>query len=542
MRLRWILFFLTCLAAISNHAAAADFPLVATFDDKTPGTTLGTGGAALGEPIELGNLDAVIEEVSPGQNRVAVSNDLTSTAARRLRFQLIDNQEITTGQARISMDLTPSALDRYSILVREANGSSQNFLNLQFNTSGLVSGNDVTGTLPLTNNSFTAGTPIHIEINFDLDAGTSEVIFNGAVLMTERQHGVVGRGVGRLSIGYASSSSGNPFTLDNLIVEARPPARPVLEADIENQTPGTSIGNGGAAAGEPVLISGSMVTDVVATGGANGNVLEMQSANLGSTQFLAWQFLDNIEIRTGIVAIEHEVQLDSLDRYTFSVRESGSNTTEFANLRLLGSGNATISDVGGSEPISGFSYQDAQVYTLRFEFDMDLGTYTVLWDGVPIVTDRAHGVSNGRGIGRYLTSISNPSATGGPMYIDNLLVTATEAEPIPAVLSFLNLPTVGLVGQPLVPAVEVGVVNVFDETIADGTTVMLEIAAGPMATLSGDSATTVAGTASFDSLSIDAPGVYQLRAVSGDAVVLASMTIEIMAPTDEIFADGMENP
>ncbi|MCB1589461.1 MAG: hypothetical protein KDI56_11215, partial [Xanthomonadales bacterium] len=94
----------------------------------------------------------------------------------------------------------------------------------------------------------------------------------------------------------------------------------------------------------------------------------------------------------------------------------------------------------------------------------------------------------------------------------------------------------------LVPAVEVGVVNVFDETIADGTTVMLEIAAGPMATLSGDSATTVAGTASFDSLSIDAPGVYQLRAVSGDAVVLASMTIEIMAPTDEIFADGMENP
>ncbi|MCB1588732.1 MAG: hypothetical protein KDI56_07500, partial [Xanthomonadales bacterium] len=107
------------------------------------------------------------------------------------------------------------------------------------------------------------------------------------------------------------------------------------------------------------------------------------------------------------------------------------------------------------------------------------------------MTDRAHGVSNGRGIGRYLTSISNPSATGGPMYIDNLLVTATEAEPIPAVLSFLNLPTVGLVGQPLAPAVEVGVVNVFDETIADGTTVTLEIAAGPMATLSGNSATTV---------------------------------------------------
>lgn len=424
-----VLFFVSALL-IAKSGVAAEFPLVARFDDKTPGSTIGIGGAALGEPTELGSLDAVVEEVSPGQNRLAVSNDLSSTAARRLRFQLIDNQEIVTGQARISMDMTPSALDRYSILVREANGSAENFLNLQFNGDGTISGNDQTGTLPLTNNSYTANTPIHIEINVDLDAGTSEVIFNGVTLMTDRQHGVVGRGVGRFSIGYASSSGGNAFTVDNVIVEARPPAQPVLEADFENQTAGMVIGMGGAIAGEPAVISGSMVTEVIATGGANGNVLDMQSVNLSSTQYLAWQFLGDMEIRSGIVVIEHQLLLDSLDRYTFAVRESGSNATVFASLVLLPNGGASIFDESGNQAI-GINYTTNQTYWLRFEFNMDLGTYSVFWDDALIVVDRAHGVSNGRGIGRYLTAISNPSINGGPMSIDNLLVTATE---IPAEL------------------------------------------------------------------------------------------------------------
>lgn len=102
--------------------------------------------------------------------------------------------------------------------------------------------------------------------------------------------------------------------------------------------------------------------------------------------------------------------------------------------------------------------------------------YSVFWDDMPIVTDRAHGVVNGRGIGRYITTISNPSTNGGPMSIDNLLVTATEAEPIPAVLAFLNQPTQGNPGQVLSPSAELAVVNAFDKPIIFATTVNLEIA------------------------------------------------------------------
>lgn len=166
--------------------------------------------------------------------------------------------------------------------------------------------------------------------------------------------------------------------------------------------------------------------------------------------------------------------------------------------------------------------------------------YSVFWDDMPIVTDRAHGVVNGRGIGRYITTISNPSTNGGPMSIDNLLVTATEAEPIPAVLAFLNQPTQGNPGQVLSPSAEVAVVNAFDEPIIDGTTVTLEIASGPTAQLSGASATTTNGVAHFDTLRIDTPGIYQLRARSGDAVVVAGTILTIYPLPILIFANGFE--
>lgn len=166
--------------------------------------------------------------------------------------------------------------------------------------------------------------------------------------------------------------------------------------------------------------------------------------------------------------------------------------------------------------------------------------YSVFWDDTPIVTDRAHWVVNGRGIGRYITTISNPSTNGGPMSIDNLLVTSTEAEPIPAVLAFLNQPTQGNPGQVLSPSAEVAVVNAFDEPIIDGTTVTLEIASGPTAQLSGASATTTNGVAHFDTLRIDTPGNYQLRARSGDAMVVAGTILTINALPIPIFANGFE--
>jgi len=524
----------------AQQCDVSEFPLSVDFNDRTVGQPIGAGGAAAGEPTTLGSLTTLVEEVSPGENLLLVSNDLSSTSARRLRWQLASNAEITEGQARISFDFQPEALDSYSILVREANTSGSSFLTLFLLGNGNMSASDGTGAITLETSTYSAEL-IHVELLFDLDAGTSEARFNGQVLFRDRPYGVVGDGVGALLVGYSASSNANPFRMDNLVIESRPALRTVLDANFDALAVGGPIGTGGAVNGEPFSATNGILTEIVAISGADNGV-QIESPSTGSAFALVWQFLDDVEIRSGSVVIEMDVFFSVRDSYAFGLRESGSSGTTFANFRLSATGAGFIADGGGTTPLAGFSYLANQTYELRFEFDMGNGTYDVFWDGEKVVSDREHGVVNGRGVGRLITQVSAGATTGGPMRINNLRVSATEASQISTELAILVLPISGFVDRVLMPPLEVGAINAFDEPVCDDAAVSIELAVGPAATLSGENALTVAGTATFGALSIDTPGNYVLRALSGDVEQAASMQTLIAPLPDAIFRDGMENP
>ena len=87
----------------------------------------------------------------------------------------------------------------------------------------------------------------------------------------------------------------------------------------------------------------------------------------------------------------------------------------------------------------------------------------------------------------------------------------------PNVLTFLSPPSDGTVNQPLSPAVQVEARDEFGNLVTGARTVNLVVSESPTGgSASGRSADTVNGIATFDALTMDTPGTWQLRADSSD--------------------------
>ena len=91
------------------------------------------------------------------------------------------------------------------------------------------------------------------------------------------------------------------------------------------------------------------------------------------------------------------------------------------------------------------------------------------------------------------------------------------------------------------PAIKVGVVNILDQPVPDGTLVTLEIESGgpPGETLIGATETTTSGVATFPSLEFDSQGTYRLVARSLDAAKIGNVDI-VVGPSDKIFSNGFD--
>ena len=93
----------------------------------------------------------------------------------------------------------------------------------------------------------------------------------------------------------------------------------------------------------------------------------------------------------------------------------------------------------------------------------------------------------------------------------------------PATLNFIGLPTGGLAGLALTPAVSVQVVDAHGHSVIDGTPVSLTIASGPSgAGITGGAATTLDGLATFPAVVLDTAGSHALRATAGQAQATSS--------------------
>jgi hypothetical protein len=408
-----------CITAHSSESVITKTFLNADFNDLTPGTSLGEGGAIVGEPIEFDLLDNEVIEDVPGENDLLISNATGLTSPMNVIWQFIDDEEVTSHLLTIGFKFTPTTLDKYSFRIRENGGSNKDFLTVVYNESGTFSASDAAGNITLTDNSYTANSEQDISIQFNMEAGTSQMTIDGQLLFTGRIHGIGDRGVGSLLTGYVDFNNTTPFLLDEILVIQTIPLSVVLDANFEDKLLGSALEIGGAAMNEPVLVDSDLLTEIIEFG--TDNKAAMIDNPMAGRSNIRWEFLENIEIHDGFISLEFDIYFNQLDNYSLLIRESSTAASSFSSIRFFSNGNIAITDSTGSAGVLG-TYQAEQLYKFKAIYNTDNDSYSVWFGDDVLIEDRLHGVMTGDGIGALWMGFEPSSTADASFVVDNVKV------------------------------------------------------------------------------------------------------------------------
>ncbi len=393
------------------------------FNNKTPGALIGDGGAELGEPSSLGELTAEVVGNGPGENYLLVEyNGVNTNLSHSLRWEFLDDKEVTEGKVFVSLQITTSAYDHYSIRVRENSFSSNNFINMIYFPEGNFTLRDAAGPITGNQSTYVAGDTQNIDFIFDMDAGTSAMLINGDVVFSGRQHGISGAGVGSLITGYSHLADHNSFILDNIQVIEHEAIPLVLAADFEDKNLGQTIGTGGALMGEPVSVDIGLDTKVVNT--SVSKALSVSNPGGGELS-LDWEFIHDIEFTNGFIAVDMDIEFSVLDNYQISfVKHTGIKET-FTTVNFAKNSEISITDSDGSAGVVG-QYEAEQMYQLRLIYNMDTGLYNVELNSEVLLEEHPHDFNTGNGTAVLKTGFHPNSNKNSEFTIDNLYVRANE--------------------------------------------------------------------------------------------------------------------
>jgi len=194
----------------------------------------------------------------------------------------------------------------------------------------------------------------------------------------------------------------------------------MLAAEFNNKTVDAPIGTGGASAGEPVQVDGTISATVRSTPFATRS-LEIQDNSTCCDGYALFEFVDNLEVTEGTLTIATTLWFDQLNGYNLLVREQGGVTKFFTNLFFFGGGTITQGDAQGLVGNIG-TYSTGVPTPIVLRFDLDAGTYDIWINDVPVVIGRGHGITD-RGIGSVLLGTRNDADLNGRFHVDDLAVT-----------------------------------------------------------------------------------------------------------------------
>lgn len=197
------------------------------FDGKAAGQVIGTGGPAVGEPISLNELPAVVRAAPFATPGLEMTEDW-GFGARHLRFEFLNGAVVDEGTLNIAFRLYFQDLNNFTLYLREASFSAVSFLNLRFDADGVISLDDLDGPGNHAVGGYTTGVPIAFALNFDLNAHTYSFTADGVALVQDASIGLLPQGIGALLIGLDhDGDSAGTFFLDDLLVTATDVTEPV---------------------------------------------------------------------------------------------------------------------------------------------------------------------------------------------------------------------------------------------------------------------------------------------------------------------------
>ncbi|MBK8285353.1 MAG: hypothetical protein IPK97_11005 [Ahniella sp.] len=192
----------------------------------------------------------------------------------------------------------------------------------------------------------------------------------------------------------------------------------LLDARFNDQPLNAQIGTGGASLGQPVSISAGLQAFVVPSGVLPTASLRVRPLASGAARFVSFEFVDSAEVTDGLLTINFLLKAGQLDRRLVYVREQGSAGRDFLSMTLLSSGSIAVSDQSGNSASIG-TYTAGALMAFEFRFKMDTGRYSIFLNGVPLATDRAHGITD-RGIGSLIIGTDPASTEGLDWFVDDV--------------------------------------------------------------------------------------------------------------------------
>ncbi len=169
-----------------------------------------------------GGTSAIVRSGPMTSNSLEIQ-DIVDFGSGSVRFQFLGDAEITSGLVRITCDLWFIDEESFSFGVREEGGSSKSFVTIRFTSSGFVNFVDADTSGLNVIGDYEAGRALPLVLEFDLDAGTYDLVLDGEMLLDDEPHGVTGRGIGAVYLGPNSDATlDGTLHLDNLRVEVPP--------------------------------------------------------------------------------------------------------------------------------------------------------------------------------------------------------------------------------------------------------------------------------------------------------------------------------
>lgn len=446
----------TALAAESAHARFV--LLEATYDNRTPGSSLQRRGAAFGEPVvgPQDNAPDVVVEDAPGDMSVRISDTtaaLSQSDGDLLYFAFNELRTVSDGKLYLSCEFLPESFDTYSLAVTPPDYVGS-FFTVTLDGAGLVYRLDGdTNNELMVGLNYVAGVPLTFELEFDLDAGTYDFTFNGFLALSDEPHGRLGEAVGAMVVGnQPDGNATGSVRIDNPRVSWAPgTATELLVAKFNDKPLGQPIQTRGAEFGEPTSVT-TGVTAIV-----RGTVTPTPSLEIADDGIdedddgqVVFETLGNVTIDTGSVSVAMTLLLDSIESWEILFPDLGLEVH-------TASGNFVLYDVSGSvdvelgrHPLStGFGYK------LEFAFEFGFGRFAwwVADERVGPLLDLPDGVA---GLRTVQFRLNQDSDLLGRMRVDNLEVyhsaTATAAPALgPGVVARI----VGVAPNPFNPSTEI---------------------------------------------------------------------------------------
>lgn len=198
------------------------------------------------------------------------------------------------------------------------------------------------------------------------------------------------------------------------------PNRSLFDADFDSEPLDQQIGTGGPTLGEPVEISNGL-SAIVRGAPRPSPALELSQTLQGSARTVRFEFLNDEEVTHGDLVIRLTLRAEAFDYYNVYVRERTDSAQSFLSMHLYPDGNIYVYDEAGYAGIVG-SYTIATDHVFILKYHMDLGTYDLEMDALPLLTARSHGVI-GYGVGALLVGVGDIAALTSMLYVDRIHVT-----------------------------------------------------------------------------------------------------------------------